>query len=83
MKCPICGAAVRPHASRCRNCGRPLARTNDALKRTMPLSPRLAMLCGAGLAVAGGLLLLYGADEFATVLLGLGLPLALIGLLMR
>jgi len=49
----------------------------------MPLSPRLALICGTTLAAAGGMLILYGANVFATVLLGLGLPLVLIGLLMR
>ncbi|XXJ18677.1 hypothetical protein ACR42D_03810 [Desulfovibrio caledoniensis] len=82
MKCPVCGAEVRPQTPRCRRCGRLLARPDDALKRTLPLSPRLAVTCGTALVAAGGLLLLYGAPVFAAVLLCLGLPLALVGLLM-
>lgn len=83
LKCPVCGGPVRPRVFRCSRCGRLLARPEKALKRTMPLSPKWALACGALLTVGGGMLFLTGTDEFAAVLLCLGLPLALIGLFMR
>ncbi|WP_190275289.1 hypothetical protein [Pseudodesulfovibrio mercurii] len=52
------------------------------MARKMTLPPRVAVTCGTLLLAVAAVLFLYGAGAFAAVLLCLGAPLVLVGLLM-
>ncbi|BCS88409.1 hypothetical protein [Pseudodesulfovibrio sediminis] len=83
MKCPKCSKSVSNLAKHCPQCGTRFIRQSDKLASKMALSGRLTTLCGGGLIFLGVLAFLYGSGLGGTILLGIGVLLALTGLIKR
>ena len=72
MKCPKCGKPIGSQAHVCKHCKTRIVRKSDKMANELIISGKMAIICGAILALVGMVLLMTGSYVVGGIALAIG-----------
>ena len=73
MKCPKCGKTISNQAHVCKHCKTRIVRKSDKMANKLIISGKMAIICGAILALVGLALILTGSYVVGGIALAIGM----------